>query len=191
VRLATWFRLAAIAAAIIIVIQVGKTIADRTTSGCGLAVGVAHADTGGCPSVEELAADATWAGQRIQSLTTRPETAGRLYYPGLVNGFRVEDFTSGYQDAARADQAIADAGIVPPGRNLNVAAHVEVKAAAFMRTQSIAYAVLVINKDSGVCGANEKADQPYTCNSVIPGILPKGSILAVWSPVEVRDSGCR
>jgi len=53
-------------------------------------------------------------------------------------------------DATRADQAIADAGIVPAGRSLNVAAHVAVRAAAFMRAEGITDAVLVINKSSGV-----------------------------------------
>jgi hypothetical protein len=157
-------------------------------AGCDAAgAGVAHADSGGCPTtVQGLAEDVSWAGQRIQSLAGQPETVGKLYSPGLVSGFQARTFNSGYNaDATRADQAIADAGIVPAGRSLNVAAHVEVQAAAFMRAQGITYAVLVINKLGGVCGV-ETVDQPFTCNAVIPGILPKGSILAVWSPVEVH-----
>jgi hypothetical protein len=157
-------------------------------SGCDAAgSGIAHADTGSCPAtVQGLAEDSSWARQRIQSLAGQPETAGKLYSPGLVGGFQVRTFSSGYNaDATRADQAIADAGIVPAGRSLNVAAHVEVQAAAFMRAEGVTYAVLVINKLGGVCGV-ETADQPFTCNAVIPGILPKGSTLVVWSPVEVQ-----
>ncbi len=163
-------------------------VAGHWPSGCGsTGVAVAHADTGGCPTtVQGLAEDSSWAQQRVQSLAGQPETAGKLYSTGLVGGFQVRTFSSGYNaDATRADHVIADAGIVPAGRSLNVAAHVEVQAAAFMRAEDITYAVLVINKSSGVCGV-QVADQPFTCNAVIPGILPKGSILAVWSPVEVQ-----
>jgi hypothetical protein len=155
-----WLKLAAIVAVVIIVIQVGKSLASHTSGECGLASGdVAHADAGACPStVAELAVDSTWAQQRIQDLAGQPATTGKLYFPGLIGGFQVNTFTSGYADAAEADQAIVDAGIVPSGRRLNVAAHVEVKAAAFMRARGITYAVLVINMPGGVCGAREKAD---------------------------------
>lgn len=185
-RFGTWFKLAVIIAAVIAVIEVAKGISAN--DGCGAAsAAVAHADTGGCPStVQELAEDSAWARQRIQDLAGQPETTGKLYYPGLIGGFQIKTFTSGYQDSGQADQAIVDTGIVPAGRKLNVAAHAEVKAAAFMRAEGITYAVLVINMPRGVCGVNEKTDQPFTCNTVIPGILPNGSILVVWSPQEVR-----
>ena len=66
VRLSTWFKLAGIALVVIIVVQVTKSIAGHTDSGCGLASGdIAHAGNIDCPSyITQAASDPSWAAQR-------------------------------------------------------------------------------------------------------------------------------
>ena len=63
-RLATWIKLAGIVVIAVIVVQVGKVIADRTTSGCDRAGGdIAHAETSDCRGyVRQAAGDPSFAG---------------------------------------------------------------------------------------------------------------------------------
>lgn len=53
-----------------------------------------------------------------------------------------------------------------------------------MREKGLSTGVLVINFPRGVCGS--ESQQPYTCTSIVPAILPEGATLAVWSPRELN-----
>lgn len=75
-----------------------------------------------------------------------------------------------------------DLGVVQPPVRPNVVDHVEAKVAALMREKGLSTGVLVINFPRGVCGS--ESQQPYTCTSIVPAILPEGATLAVWSPVN-------
>lgn len=63
--------------------------------------------------------------------------------------------------------------------------HVESKVAAHMRRAGVTEAELAI--DNTVCGTNDR-DQSYawTCDKVLPAILPAGSRMRVW---VTRDGG--
>jgi len=57
--------------------------------------------------------------------------------------------------------------------------HVESKVAAKMRAERREYAEITI--DNTVCGTNaHDLNYPWTCDKVLPDILPKDSRLVVW-----------
>ncbi|GAB2941031.1 hypothetical protein GCM10027280_31850 [Micromonospora polyrhachis] len=63
--------------------------------------------------------------------------------------------------------------------------HVESKVAAQMRHDDIATADLVV--DNTVCGSNQHdQDHEWSCEKILPAILPAGARLTVW---VTRDGG--
>jgi hypothetical protein len=151
-----------------------------TKFGCAAAGAVAYADSGSCPSnINAAAGDASWATDRLASIANQPQTAG-LFYDKDGNE---RDFVSDQDsDEDTATQVMRDLGIVPANATLNVAAHVEIKAAAMMHQQGLDQGLLVINRTTGICN-----DGPYTCAQVVPKILPNGVVLVIWSPKEIAN----
>ncbi|MEV0733897.1 DddA-like double-stranded DNA deaminase toxin [Polymorphospora sp. NPDC050346] len=98
---------------------------------------------------------------------------------GLLNGAPV---TSGSGDRSLAADLDHDPLRGPP---VTFYDHAESKAAAHLRRSGGTGADLAI--DNTVCGTNER-DQgyPWTCDKILPAILPAGSRLRVW---VTRDGG--
>ena len=151
---------------------------------CAAAPATAHADDNECPSSLDAAAnDRAWAAARLATIQDEDVTTG-LLYDG--DGGKVTLMSGKDSNSKLADKIIGELG----GPKLWVATHVEVKAAAIMREKGISHAVLVINKDDGVCEIDSDGKpRPYSCQGVVPRILPEGSTLAVWSPLEIREGG--
>jgi len=104
--------------------------------------------------------------------TSRP-TAGR---------FNGEPIESGGLDRGIANDLDHDPLRGPP---VTFYQHAESKAAARMRQANLREAELAI--DNTVCGTNEH-DRTYawTCDKILPSILPPGAQLTVW---VTRDGG--
>lgn len=98
---------------------------------------------------------------------------------GLFNG---EEIMSGGGDRSLAADLDHDPLRGPP---VTFYDHVESKVAAHMRRTGVTEADLAI--DNTVCGTNDR-DQSYawTCDRVLPAILPEGSRMRVW---VTRDGG--
>lgn len=98
---------------------------------------------------------------------------------GLLND---EAVTSGGGDRSLAADLVHDPLRGPP---VTFYDHVESKAAAHLRRTGAAEADLAI--DNTVCGTNDR-DRSYswTCDRVLPAILPSGSRLRLW---VTRDGG--
>jgi hypothetical protein len=98
---------------------------------------------------------------------------------GLLNG---EPVTSGGGDRSLAADLDHDPLRGPP---VTFYDHAEAKAAAHMRWTGSSECDLAI--DNTVCGTNDR-DRSYTwtCDKVLPAILPGGSRLRVW---VTRDGG--
>src|SRR6266568_1295027 len=180
-RISTWFKLAALVVAAVIVIQVGKIIAAHGGSACGTASGaMAHADTGdNC--LHQEAGSSSWAEAQQRQMAGATVTTGLLYTDAngsnpttLTSGESGEAFELAWQYLrANASSIIRD---LPPGQQ--AAGHVETKAAALMRHNEDTYGVLVIHNDEGPC---TWASGPG-CVALIDLILPKGSTMVLWWP---------
>ncbi|MEV0944023.1 DddA-like double-stranded DNA deaminase toxin [Micromonospora wenchangensis] len=98
---------------------------------------------------------------------------------GLFNG---EEVHSGGGDRSLAADLDHDPLRGPP---VTFYDHAESKVAARMRRTGTVQADLAI--DNTVCGTNDR-DQtyPWTCDKILPAILPQGSRLRVW---VTRDGG--
>jgi hypothetical protein len=98
---------------------------------------------------------------------------------GLFNG---EEIFSGGGDRSLAADLDHDPLRGPP---VTFYDHAESKAAARMRRTGSVEADLAV--DNTVCGTNDR-DQtyPWTCDKVLPAILPHGSRLRLW---VTRDGG--
>jgi hypothetical protein len=150
--------------------------------GCEASSGdVAHADSNSCPTdVSAADNDVGWAAARYSAIRDKKVTTG-LFYD--VDG-NEHDFTSGEDgDAGRANQILRDAGVAFPRRATvhPAAAHVETKAAARMRDNSISQGVMVINNMRGVCGADDD-NGAYGCAQILAEVLPARATLVVWWP---------
>lgn len=109
--------------------------------------------------------------QRLEG-TTRPTV-------GVIKG---EHLTSGGGDRTLATDLDYGPLRGPP---VTFYDHAESKAAALMRRTGTTDADLAI--DNTVCGTNARdQDFPYTCDKVLPAILPAGAQLRVWI---TRDGG--
>lgn len=148
--------------------------------GCEAAAGVAHAASDECPSSAEAAAgDAGWAADRYDAIKDEKVTTG-LFYDEDGNE---HELTSGEDaDAEVATSVLQELGIVRSGATLNVATHVEVKAAAQMRENGVTRGVLVINRAAGVCSGAR-----YGCEQVVPAVLDEEAVLTIWSPKEIAE----
>ncbi|MFI6163477.1 Imm1 family immunity protein [Micromonospora haikouensis] len=100
-------------------------------------------------------------------------------HPGILDDMPV---TSGGGDRSLAADLVHDPLRGPP---VTFYEHVESKAAAHLRRAGGGEADLAI--DNTVCGTNDR-DQayPWTCDNILPAILPAGSRLRVW---VTRDGG--
>jgi hypothetical protein len=97
---------------------------------------------------------------------------------GLFNG---EEITSGGGDRSIAADLDHDPLRGPP---VTFYDHVESKAAARMRLTGGESDLAV---DNTVCGTNDRDQSyPWTCDKILPAILPQGSRLGVW---VTRDGG--
>ncbi|MFC8845797.1 MULTISPECIES: DUF6244 family protein [unclassified Micromonospora] len=112
------------------------------------------------------------------SLPPRPAGSNRPTQ-GFLDGIPV---TSGGGDRSLAADLVHDPLRGPP---VTFYDHVESKAAAHLRRAGGGEADLAI--DNTVCGTNDR-DQayPWTCDKILPAILPAGSRLRVW---VTRDGG--
>ncbi len=148
--------------------------------GCDAAGTTAHAEGDGCPSdVNDAAGDAEWAADRLASIADKRQTTGLFYDE---DGSEHEFDSSHDDDEDLATETLRQLGIVGQNASLTVASHVEVKVAAAMRKTGIEKGVLVINRTTGVCSAEQ-----YGCAQVVPMVLPAGAQLVVWSPKEIAS----
>ncbi|MEV5768736.1 DddA-like double-stranded DNA deaminase toxin [Micromonospora sp. NPDC052213] len=98
---------------------------------------------------------------------------------GLFNG---EEITSGGGDRSIAADLDHDRLRGPP---VTFYDHVESRAAARMHLTGSTESDLAV--DNTVCGTNDRDQSyPWTCDKVLPAILPQGSRLGVW---VTRDAG--
>jgi len=98
---------------------------------------------------------------------------------GVFAGDQVE---SGGKDRDLASDLVHDPLRGPP---VTFYQHVESKVAARMRREGIAEGDLAL--DNTVCGSNERdRDQVWSCERILPSILPAGARLTVW---VTRDGG--
>lgn len=98
---------------------------------------------------------------------------------GLLND---EAVTSGGGDRSLAADLVHDPLRGPP---VTFYDHVESKAAAHLRRTGATEADLAI--DNTVCGTNDRdRSYPWTCDRILPAILPSGSRLRLW---VTRDGG--
>ncbi|MFI0797038.1 DUF6244 family protein [Micromonospora rubida] len=114
----------------------------------------------------------------VSTLTPRPAGSTRPTQ-GFFNGMPI---TSGGGDRSLAADLDHDPLRGPP---VTFYDHAESKAAAHLRRDGSGEADLAI--DNTVCGTNDR-DQayPWTCDKILPAILPAGSRLRVW---VTRDGG--
>ncbi|HEY9472905.1 MAG TPA: DddA-like double-stranded DNA deaminase toxin, partial [Mycobacteriales bacterium] len=71
-------------------------------------------------------------------------------------------------------------GLVPKGRFLSIASHVEVKFAMCMRARNITRATMVVNKIP--------CEREYGCHELLPRFLPEGAELTVYGPDGFRHT---
>jgi hypothetical protein len=177
VRLSTWFKLAVLVIVAVIVVQISKSIASHTESGCGLASsGNAHAETIDCPSyVTQAASDASWAAQQQQEMTATltighyitnrsPPRCGSRAVGTNRTVSRIE--SSIFFEVRRASQTLAKA-------NRTLPATWRLKVAMVMREAGATSGVVAINHPQMCSG-------PVSCRVAVTTILPKGSVLYVW-----------
>lgn len=109
---------------------------------------------------------------------TRPEGTNRPTI-GIFRGAHVE---SGGREKSIAADLDHDPLRQPP---VTFYQHVESKVAAQMRHQDLRNETLVV--DNTVCGTNPRdQDYPWTCEKILPSLLPAGARLTVW---VTRDGG--
>jgi hypothetical protein len=114
----------------------------------------------------------------VDHFQTRPAGTTRPTL-GLFNG---EEIYSGGGDRSLAADLDHDPLRGPP---VTFYDHAESKAAARMRHTHAQEADLAI--DNTVCGSNDRDQSyPWTCDKMLPAILPAGSRLRVW---VTRDGG--
>ncbi|EEP75291.1 hypothetical protein MCAG_05618 [Micromonospora sp. ATCC 39149] len=114
----------------------------------------------------------------VERLQPRPAGSTRPTL-GVFNG---EEITSGGGDRSLAADLDHDPLRGPP---VTFYDHVESKAAARMRRTGSTESDLAI--DNTVCGTNDRDQSyPWTCDKILPAILPNGSRLRVW---VTRDGG--
>jgi len=144
--------------------------------GCD-ALGVAWADGDRCPAgIQGAAVDPAWAADRLATIQGESETFGLFYDE---DGAEVEFKSGRGGDADRVVKILTELGKIPQGTRPYVVDHVETKVAALMRQEDVTSGVLVINKKDGVCTGD------MSCTAFVKAILPAGSMLVVWSPVEI------
>jgi hypothetical protein len=133
---------------------------------------------GGCPdSIRDAANDADWAAARLESIADEKVTTGLLYdEDGMVHRFT----SRADADSQKALEYLRDVGFVGRGTPMSVE-HVETKIAARMRATGVIAAVVVINNKKGPCGGTTG------CASAVQAILPEGSTLFVWSPLQISN----
>jgi hypothetical protein len=151
-----------------------------TTFGCESAPATAHADSGSCPDdIDDAAADADWAADRITTIKDDPITTGLLYDEDGTE-HRIETGESGhaFERAWEYLKPYAGKQITDKPAGKQAAGHVETKAAALMRDAEQTTGVLVMNNPDGPCTYVSGAG----CLIAIRLILPKGSSLVVWWP---------
>lgn len=137
----------------------------------------------GCPdSLSGAVNDAEWAADRYESIADATITTG-LFFDEDGNAYRFDSRRD--DNSERVLSVLYDLSVVQPPVRPNVVDHVEAKVAALMRENGLESGVLVINFPRGVCGTGTQ--QPYTCASIVPAILPEGATLAVWSPREFAE----
>ena len=139
----------------------------------------AQADSGSCPdSIEQAADDAEWAAARAESIPrTDRKTTGLLYDSDGAE----HSFTSGEKDDAANEAAATLQEVGAPASPIGTypaASHVEVKAAAAMRSGNVKNGVLVINHPGGPCPGE------LGCTTALPLVLSEGATLTVWWPSE-------
>ena len=121
-----------------------------------------------------------WVGVVGRGLPVRrPVAPGRL--PDRTTGvFRGERVESGGGDRSLAEDLEPHRGMGPLSVTFD---HVEGKVAARMRREGLSEGEVVVN--NVVCGNNpwdRTAD--YTCQRVLPSVLPSSSGLTVWGTVD-------
>lgn len=142
-------------------------------------------------SLRQAATDSQWAATQLAQLSARAEgdkTRGLFFRPGkatrplLVISGRGDgpEQDPRYYESAR--QLLIDSGEFDANTAANAAAHVEVKAAAYMRLNSLSYAVIVINHASGPCGNEDGTGAG--CTRAAPIVMPEGYRLMVWWPAQ-------
>jgi SCP1.201-like deaminase len=113
-----------------------------------------------------------------ETFAARPAGAVRPT-TGVFDEERIE---SGGRDRSVAGDLVHDPLRGPP---VTFYQHVESKVAARLRASRPARADVVI--DNTVCGSNEHdRDQAWSCEWILPAILPRGTVLTVWA---TRDGG--
>ncbi|HEX4700909.1 MAG TPA: DddA-like double-stranded DNA deaminase toxin [Pseudonocardiaceae bacterium] len=145
--------------------------------GCVASAAAAHADSGECPTNATAAAtDSRWAASRLAGISASKITTGLFYDEDGTE----HTYVSGYDaDADAVTNTLHAIGAPFPRSGPHpVAAHVEAKAAARMRDNGLAVGLLVINNPRGVC----TFDSGYSCQEVVPLLLPAGARLFVWFP---------
>lgn len=178
--MSTLFKLAAIVAAVVIVIQIGRNLSGHTSLTCGLSgAGVAHADTSDCLDLHNAAVDPAWAAQQQQRLTGSALTTGLLYTTSSADPsppIKSGETGHAFDIAVLYLQPYAGKQIIdrPPGHQ--AAGHVEAKAAALLRAATRKFGVLVINNSPCTYASGVGCDVAMTL------ILPIGSSIVVWWP---------
>jgi hypothetical protein len=185
------FKLAAIVAAVIVIVQVGKSIAEHASLGCGrasAAADVAHADTSACPAdIAQAVRESSWAAQQRQVMQDARVTSGR-YITNQASD--PQAITSGWN----APPGISDriVGLLrnspnfpnfPSSGKPNVAGDVETKVAMVMREAGATSAVVAINHP-------QMCDGVMGCKGAVTAILPKGSVLYVWELDAAKAIEC-
>lgn len=151
-----------------------------TKFGCEAGGAVAHADSDDCPtSISAADGDAQWAAERMASMPRAASTTAALFYDADGHETRLTSEQDSDSDATL--NTGRDAGVFPSKGRPNVVDHVEVKAAAAMRSGDVGSGVLVINFPGPPCGELPGGSvQPLSCSAVVPRMLPPGATLVVW-----------
>lgn len=145
-------------------------------AGCGQLLGPQPPE-----SLKTAATDATWATKQLAKLPrwSKGQPTRALFFRPGAEPLAPQ---SGQDNYARYANALLKGSRVfnPDGKvgPFDVARHVEVKAAAYMRKNVLSYAVLVINNTDGVCGQG----LPAGCTNAVPAVLPEDYRLVVWWP---------
>ncbi|MEV0647823.1 DddA-like double-stranded DNA deaminase toxin [Phytomonospora sp. NPDC050363] len=163
--------------------RLGETVQAVTVASSHLGDYVGYI-TGGAPVVfparePEVAPSNEWPPpfyRRFLDGLPVPEH-GRAPTDGVlttVSGVRIEDVSSGREGPGKGGPKL-----VPRYAAIAVATdHAEGHAAALMRLRKIRHAVVYINNE--VC-----ADRPFSCDRVLPFLLPEGWTLTVYGPSGV------
>ncbi len=150
-----------------------------TKFGCQASGSVAHAANSDCPaSIGAADNDAQWAAGRLAAIKGERLTTGLFYE---VDGHETRYTSEQDSDSDNALRTGQQAGVFPSKGRPNVVDHVEVKAAAAMRSANVSSGVLVINFPGPPCGETPGGPiQPLSCSAIVPRMLSPGATLVVW-----------